>query len=387
MSLKKRIKVYDTTLRDGEQAPGFSMTVEEKCRVARALSELGVDVIETGFPAASNGEIEAVTKISDQCTNVVCTALARANDSDIDAAREALSSAEKPRIHVFIPTSDVQIIHQMRTDRASTIKQAARAVNRALGYVSDVQFSAMDGTRADRDFLCEIFSEMIKEGVSTINISDTVGYLLPHEAMNLVIYVKEHVKGIENVELSIHCHDDLGMSTANTIAAVKAGIDQVECTVNGIGERAGNAALEEVVTAMRIRENDLNVYSEIDFKKLLGVSKLVQEVTGVSVPPNKSVVGSNAFAHEAGIHQDGLLKNQDTYQLVSPELVGLDGPILILGKHSGSHALRDFLKQKGYSLNDDQFRTVSNDIMVKTDREKSITENEIVAIIEKILAD
>ncbi len=385
MSQKRRIKVYDTTLRDGEQAPGFSMTVEEKCRVAAALSELGVDVIETGFPAASHGEIEAVSRISEQCTNVVCTALARANDSDIDAAKEALSSAQNPRIHVFIPTSDVQIMYQMRSDRSSTIKQATMAVRRALRYVSDVQFSAMDGTRADREFLCQIFSQMIEEGVSTINISDTVGYLLPHEAMDLVRYVKENVAGIDKVELSIHCHDDLGMSTANTIAAVKAGIDQVECTVNGIGERAGNAALEEVVTAMKIRGDELNVYSEIDFKKLLSLSEIVQEVTGVRVPPNKSVVGSNAFAHEAGIHQDGLLKNEDTYQLVSPALVGLKGPQFVLGKHSGRHALLDFIRKKGYSLSENQFKAVYNEIKVITDRDKKISQDEIIAIIEGIL--
>lgn len=348
MPNRKKIIVYDTTLRDGEQAPGFSMNAGEKKRIAELLCIMGVDVIEAGFPVVSKAEADAVAEVASVCGSCICSALSRALDSDIEAAIKALENAHRPRIHLFVPASDVQIMHQVKTNRKTVLKQAIMAVRKSLCYFDDIQISAMDAGRADRQFLRDIFSAAIAEGVNTVNISDTVGYLLPPETADLVKYLKESVKGSESTCFSIHCHNDLGMATANTLAAVSSGADQVECTVNGIGERAGNAALEEIVIALALRGEAMGAATGVSTHKLLDVSRLVQDITGICVQPNKAVVGSNACAHEAGIHQDGLLKHEDTYQIVKPEMVGLDEIELVLGKHSGQDALKKYLEKEGY---------------------------------------
>lgn len=379
---KKKIRVYDTTLRDGEQAPGFAMRGDEKLRLAEMLRHLGVDVIEAGFPMASPDEFDGVSRIARSIAEVQISALARARQEDIERAAEALRHAAHPRIHLFIGTSDVHIEHQLESDRESVIERSVKAVRLALAHVDNVQFSAMDGTRSDREYLARLLETVIAAGATTVNVSDTVGYALPGEIYDLFKYLRENVRNIAKVDLSVHCHDDLGLATANTLAAVRAGVDQVECTVNGIGERAGNAALEEVIMAIRTRGDNIPVCTDIRTEFLTAASRLLSEITGVAVPPNKAIVGGNAFAHKAGIHQDGILKFPGTYEIMDPREVGLlEGTSLILGTHSGKRGIAHRLKGMGCELRGSELDRFVRFFKANTDVKKQIDDNELGTII------
>ncbi|NOZ55630.1 MAG: 2-isopropylmalate synthase, partial [Calditrichaeota bacterium] len=345
--MKRRVEVFDTTLRDGEQAPGFSMTVSEKVRVAAQLEKLGVDIIEAGFPIASAGEQEAVRRIAQQCKTSGVAALCRAKKQDIDAAWEALKYAVRPRFHIFLATSDIHLEHKLRITREEAIQQAVAAVKYARSFGAEVEFSPEDATRSDEGFLIQILEAVIDAGVTVINIADTVGYAIPSEFRRLIRLLRSEVPNADKAKFSVHCHNDLGMAVANTLAGIEAGADQVECTINGIGERAGNAALEEVIMALHVRNSVFNVETGIRTEEIYPTSKLVQEITGVHVQPNKAVVGANAFAHEAGIHQHGVLSHSSTYEIMTPESIGLPSNRLVLGKHSGRHALQKTLQQMG----------------------------------------
>jgi 2-isopropylmalate synthase len=339
MQEQVRITVFDTTLRDGEQSPGCSMNHQEKLRLAHQLDRLGIDVIEAGFPISSEGDFEAVKDIASIIRRPIIAALARACRPDIERAWEALKDAARPRIHVFLATSDIHLQYKLRITREQCLEQAREAVRFAKSLCADVEFSPEDATRTDPDFLCAVLDAVVEAGASTLNIPDTVGYTIPAEFGELISIIRRRVKGIENVTISAHCHNDLGMAVANTMAAISAGARQVECTINGIGERAGNAALEEIVMAMRVRRDRYPYETAIAGEQLFPASQLLSEITGVPVQPNKSVTGRNAFAHEAGIHQDGVLKNPLTYEIMTPQSVGVPDSKLVLGKHSGRHAL------------------------------------------------
>jgi len=336
-----RLVIFDTTLRDGEQAPGCSMTDREKIRVARALAELGVDVIEAGFPAASDGDFESVRLIAREIRGPIICGLARCGGNDIERAWQALREAEHPRLHVFIATSPIHREFKLGMSREEVIRRAVEGVRVARALCQDVEFSAEDAARTEPEFLAEVVTAVIEAGAGTVNIPDTVGYAVPAEFAERINYLRENVPNIERAVISVHCHDDLGMAVANSLAAVQAGARQVECTINGIGERAGNCSLEEVVMAVRTRGDRIGVHTGVDTRRLAPTSRLVAAVTGVAVPRNKAVVGENAFAHEAGIHQHGMLRHQETYEIMRPEDVGLGGSRLVLGKHSGRHAFRN----------------------------------------------
>jgi 2-isopropylmalate synthase len=343
----RRIFVFDTTLRDGEQAPGCSMTAGDKLVMARRLETLGVDVIEAGFPAASAEEFAAVDWIAREIRGVEIAAITRAKASDIDRTWEALQGAANPRIHVILPASDILLGLQLHKSREEALEIAGRAVAHAAAFTANVEFSAMDATRADRYFLCTLLERAIDAGAGIVNIADTVGYAMPGEFGDLVRYVLANVRNIGNRPLSVHCHDDLGLATANTLAAVEQGAGQVKCTINGIGERAGNAALEEVVMALRTRQDRFAAWTGVRTEHLYGTSRLLTEITGIAVQPNKAVVGANAFAHESGIHQDGMLKDSRTYEIMTPESVGVPSGRIVLGKHSGRSAVRYFMEERG----------------------------------------
>ncbi|MEP7228170.1 MAG: 2-isopropylmalate synthase, partial [Gemmatimonadales bacterium] len=344
------VLIFDTTLRDGEQAPGNSLSPEEKLRLARQLDTLGVDIIEAGFPAASEGDYRSVRDIATEVRSPVIAALARCLERDIELAGEALSDAARGRLHVFISTSDLHIREKLRTTRDGVLAMAREGVRRARGYTDDVEFSAEDASRTDPDFLCRVVEAAIEEGATTINLPDTVGYAMPAEYAAMFRNVRERVPGIDRVILSAHCHDDLGLAVANTLAAITAGAAQVECTVNGIGERAGNASLEEIVMASRVRGAAVAFQCKVESREIYRTSQLLSYLTGVFPQPNKAIVGRNAFAHEAGIHQHGMLQNGLTYEIIRPEMVGIPHSTLVLGKHSGRHALERRCQELGYQL-------------------------------------
>jgi len=383
--MTERVYVLDTTLRDGEQSPGVSMTLEEKLRLALQSEKLGVDIIEAGFSAASKGEFEAVLKIAKKIKKAMVAALCRINIEDIKKAWGSISHAVRPRIHTFIATSDIHMKHKLKKTPKEVLKMAVEGVKYAKSLTSDVQFSAEDATRSDRDFLCQIFEAVIKAGATTVNIADTVGYATPEEFSKLIKYVLKNTPGIGNVTVSVHCHDDLGMATANTLAAIKAGARQVEVTMNGIGERAGNAALEEVVMALKTRKDYYSAYTDIKTELIYPTSRMVSGITGMTVQPNKAVVGDNAFSHKAGIHQDGMLKNPLTYEIMTPKSVGREVEELIFGKHSGSNALRNKLEEMGHNLSDEEFEIVFQAFKKLADRKKEITDGDLEVIIAENL--
>jgi len=376
-----RVQIFDTTLRDGEQSPGISLNTQEKVEIAQQLARLGVDVIEAGFPITSPGDFEAVETIARQVEGPVIAALARTHKADIDAAWNAVKDAARPRIHTFISTSDIHIEHQLKTTREDVKGQARAAVALAKSYCDDVEFSPMDATRADVEFTAEVCAIAVEEGATVINIPDTVGYTTPEEYAAYLRRLYELIPGLENVTLSVHCHDDLGMAVANSYAGVLAGARQVECAVNGIGERAGNCSLEEIVMLLRTRKDIHGVDTDIKTRELARTSRMVSRLTGYQVPPNKAVVGRNAFAHESGIHQDGVLKERSTYEIMDPRDVGLDSNSIVLGKHSGRHALRDALEQLGFKVEGQALNQAFKRFKEIADRKKQVTALDLEAIV------
>jgi 2-isopropylmalate synthase len=375
------VKIFDTTLRDGEQSPGASMNTAEKLRLAVQLEKLGVDVIEAGFPAASQGDFEAVSQIAAKLQSTEVAALARANRADIDRAWTAVKVAAKPRIHTFIATSDIHMEYKLKMDRDQVVAAAVEAVRYAKSFTENVEFSAEDGSRSDRDFLCRVFEAAIEAGATTVNLPDTVGYAIPSEFAEMVKYVKQNTPNMGRAVLSVHCHNDLGLATANTLAALAAGARQAEVTINGIGERAGNTSLEEVVMALHTRGNYLPLATRIQTEHLYPSSRLVSLITGIIVQPNKAIVGANAFAHEAGIHQDGMLKNPMTYEIMRPETVGLSATKMVMGKHSGRHALRSRLKEMGYDLSDEELDLVFKKFKELADKKKHVLDEDLEAVV------
>jgi 2-isopropylmalate synthase len=375
------VVIFDTTLRDGEQAPGNSMTPESKLRLARQLDRLGVDVIEAGFPSASEGDFSGVRAIAETVRRPVIAALARCHDRDVDRAGEALRPAARPRIHVFIATSDLHLEHKLRLTREQCIARARAAVQRAKGFTADVEFSAEDATRTDLDFLCLVVEAAIESGATTINLPDTVGYATPSEYAAMFRAVRERVPAIDRVTLSAHCHDDLGLAVANSLAAIEAGAGQVECTINGIGERAGNAALEEIVVAGRVRPLAVAFRCGVNTPELFRTSQMLSHVTGVFPQPNKAVVGRNAFAHEAGIHQHGMIQNGLTYEIIRPEEVGVARSTLVLGKHSGRHALEQRYQQLGYELDDATLDNLYQEFSALADKKGEILDEDLLALL------
>ena len=376
-----RLMIFDTTLRDGEQAPGCSMTLREKLRVATALAELGVDIIEAGFPAASPGDFEAVKKIAAEGTGPIICGLARCNTQDIERAALALEPATRKRIHVFVATSEIHREHKLQMAKEEIVRSAVEGVTLALQYCDDVEFSPEDASRTELDFLAEVVQAVIEAGASTINIPDTVGYTVPTEFHALFEYLNSHVRGLDTVRLSVHCHNDLGMAVANSLAAVVAGVRQVECTINGIGERAGNCSLEEVVMAVKTRAAHFGVQTGINTQRLYPTSRLVSSITGMHVPRNKAIVGENAFAHEAGIHQHGMLQHHSTYEIMRPEDVGISRSNLVLGKHSGRHAFRERVDELGFSLDEVELNRCFQEFKSLADRKKEMYDADIEALI------
>jgi len=375
-----QIHIFDTTLRDGEQSPGASMTLAEKLQVAELLDEMGVDIIEAGFPIASNGDFEAVSEIAKIAKNAVICGLARASSKDIDRAGDALRHAKRPRIHTFISTSPVHMKYKLQMEPEEVLAAVTSSVQRARQYTDNVEWSAEDATRTDHDYLCRCVEAAIKAGAGTINIPDTVGYTVPEEYNHVIEMLRARVPGGDTVIFSTHCHNDLGMAVANSLAGVKAGARQVECTINGMGERAGNAALEEIVMAINTRNDVLPYWTGIDTTMITRASKLVSAVTSFPVQYNKAIVGQNAFAHESGIHQDGMLKHNETYEIMTPESVGLKESSLVMGKHSGRHAFREKLKDLGYELGDNAFQDAFVRFKELADKKKKIFDEDIEAL-------
>ncbi|MBU1195241.1 MAG: 2-isopropylmalate synthase [Proteobacteria bacterium] len=383
MTQDNQIIIFDTTLRDGEQSPGASMNMAEKLRIATQLEKLGVNVIEAGFPAASEGDFEAVKAISQVLTTTQVAALCRANASDINRGWEAVKNAAHPRIHTFIATSELHMKYKLQMDANQVLEQAIGAVKLAASYTDNVEFSAEDGSRSNPDFLCKIFEAVIDAGAKTINLPDTVGYAIPEEFSELVRYVMKNTPNIDKAILSVHCHNDLGLATSNTLSAVKAGARQVEVTINGIGERAGNTSLEEVIMAMHTRPGFFPYTSSIDTTRIYPISRLVSMITGILVQPNKAIVGANAFAHEAGIHQDGVLKNPMTYEIMKPETIGLSKNSMVLGKHSGRHALNAHIQGMGYNLSKEELDKVFKQFKNLADKKKTIQDEDIEALVNE----
>jgi 2-isopropylmalate synthase len=376
-----RVIIFDTTLRDGEQSPGASMNTAEKLRIAFQLEKLGVDVLEAGFPAASEGDFEAVAQIAGRLKKTEVAALARATRADIDRAWQAVRHAVRPRIHTFIATSDIHLQYKLKLSRDAVVQAAVDAVKYATSLTDNVEFSAEDGSRSDRDYLCRVFEAAIDAGATTVNLPDTVGYAIPEEFAALVRHIRKHTPNIHKAILSVHCHDDLGLATSNTLSAIHAGARQAEVTINGIGERAGNTSLEEVVMALHTRANFLKATTGIKTEFIHPTSRLVSMVTGLLVQPNKAIVGANAFAHEAGIHQDGILKHPMTYEIMKPETIGLSTHKLVLGKHSGRHALRSHLKDLGYDLSDEELSLVFTQFKQLADKKKHVMDEDLEAIV------
>jgi len=381
--MKNRVFIFDTTLRDGEQSPGCSMTVPEKLRMARKLVELGVDILEAGFPVASEGDFEAVRAIASEFPEVRVAALARACTQDVERAARALERARRPRIHTFIATSDIHLRYKLRKSRQQVLEEAVAAVELARRYAEDVEFSAEDATRTEINYLIEVSRAAVAAGASTINLPDTVGYSLPDEFGAMIAQVARALG--DTAIISVHCHNDLGLATANSLAGVVGGARQIECTINGIGERAGNCALEEVVMAMKVRHDLLPYETAIVTQQLYPASRLLAELISFGPQPNKAIVGDNAFAHEAGIHQDGFLKERTTYEIMDPRTVGVPESKLILGKHSGRHALSKRCQDLGFTLTRDQLEEVYQRFIAFADRKKGVRNEEIVQIVEEVL--
>jgi 2-isopropylmalate synthase len=382
-SQTRHIKIFDTTLRDGEQSPGCSMNLQEKLEVAQALVDLKVDIIEAGFPIASPGDFEAVREIANTIRGTMICGLARCNDADIDRAWEALKRAPSARIHVFLATSAIHREFKLKMTREEIVERAVKGVKRAVGYCDDVEFSPEDAARTERDFLCQVVEAAIAAGATTVNIPDTVGYATPQEYGATIALLKNRVPNIDKAVISTHCHNDLGLAVANSLAAVENGAGQIECTINGIGERAGNCSLEEVVMAMRTRQDHYKCTTGIVTQRLVPASRLVSSITGVHVQRNKAIVGRNAFAHEAGIHQDGMLKERRTYEIMQPEDVGFQRTDLVLGKHSGRAALADRAKALGYQLSGEQLQVIFEEFKRLADKKKDIFDGDIIALIEQ----
>lgn len=382
------IVIFDTTLRDGEQSPGCSMNTKEKLEVAKALVELGVDVIEAGFPIASPGDFEAVQQIAERFgdRSTIC-GLARSLDADIDKAKQALVNAEKRRIHVFLATSAIHREHKLKMDKQQIIERAIDSVKRAKEFCDDIEFSPEDAARTELDFLCEVVEKTIDAGATTVNIPDTVGYATPSHYFKVISHLKKHVSNIDKAIISTHCHNDLGLAVANSLAAVEAGARQIECTINGLGERAGNAALEEIVMAIRTRADYYGVHTNIKTEKLVPTSQLISSITGMKVQRNKAIVGQNAFAHEAGIHQHGMLQERTTYEIMRPADVGYVGQNLVLGKHSGRHAFKDRVKELGFELEGDDLQQAFDKFIALADKKKEVYDSDIIALIDSQLAD
>jgi len=376
-----RVIIFDTTLRDGEQAPGCSMTLREKLRVASSLRDLNVDVIEAGFAAASPGDFDSIQAIAEEISGPVICSLARCHPEDVARAAAAVKPAEKGRIHVFVATSEIHRTLKLQMTKEEVIHRAVESVQLALEHCDDVEFSAEDASRTELSYLAEVVQAVIEAGARTINIPDTVGYAVPTEFAEVFNYLNANVPSINEAILSVHCHDDLGMAVANSLAAVGAGVRQIECTINGIGERAGNCSLEEIVMALRTRADFFNIDTDIDTTRLYPTSRLVSSITGMHVPRNKAIVGENAFAHEAGIHQHGMLKDASTYEIMKPESVGLSRSNLVLGKHSGRHAFRERVEQLGFELSDDELNRAFDEFKKLADRKKEMFDGDLEAII------
>jgi 2-isopropylmalate synthase len=381
MAQPDRIKIFDTTLRDGEQSPGCSMNLDEKIRLARALQALGVDIIEAGFPVASEGDFAAVRAVAVECREVTVAALCRTTEHDILRAWEAVGAAARPRLHTFVATSDIHLEHKLKKSRAEVLRMTREAVRLARTLTEDVEFSAEDATRSDLEYLCEVFAAAVEEGARTLNVPDTVGYTTPTEFREIVAAVRERVVGERDVTVSVHCHNDLGLAVANSLAALDAGARQIECTVNGIGERAGNAALEELVMALRVRADRLPYACDVRTEKLYPTSQLLSEIIGFGVQPNKAVVGRNAFAHEAGIHQHGVLSNPLCYEIMTPESVGVPANSIVLGKHSGRHALVRRFEELGFSLSAVELDGAYHAFTKLADRKKRVYDQDLLSLI------
>src|SRR5687768_7235175 len=378
---QNRISIFDTTLRDGEQSPGCSMDLDEKLRMAVKLEELGVDIIEAGFPIASEGDFAAVKAVASRCRGVKVAALCRTADQDVARAAEALAYAASPRIHTFCATSDIHLEHKLKKSRAEVIDMTRRAVAQARNYADDVEFSAEDATRSDIDYLCEVLDTAVEAGASVLNVPDTVGYTTPSEFKHLVEQVIERVVRDRDVIVSVHCHNDLGLAVANSLAAIAAGARQVECTINGIGERAGNASLEELVMAMHVRSDQLSYEVNVNTRELYPTSQLLSAIIGFDVQPNKAIVGRNAFAHEAGIHQHGVINNPLCYEIMTPESVGVPSNSLVLGKHSGRHALALRYEELGYSLEHVELDAAYGRFTELADRKKRIYDQDLISLL------
>jgi 2-isopropylmalate synthase len=381
----RKIYIFDTTLRDGEQSPGVNLNTQEKVEIALQLEKLAVDRIEAGFPAASPGDLAAVNAVARAVRNATVIGLARSREQDIEAAREALIGAQDPCLHLFLATSPIHRQHKLRMEKHQVLETAEAAIKYAKKYFSKIEFSPEDAGRTELDFLCEVTAMAIRAGATVINIPDTVGYMTPAEFGNIFKVLRENVPGIEKIQLSAHCHDDLGMATANALAAVLNGAEQIEGTINGIGERAGNTSLEEVAMALETRQEFFQAKTDLVLKEIYRTSRLVSKLTGMVVPGNKAIVGANAFAHESGIHQDGMLKEKTTYEIMSPDTIGLKESKLVLGKHSGRHAFREKLIDLGYGLNDDQVNAAFAKFKDLADKKKDVTDEDIRALIEEKL--
>lgn len=381
----ERISIFDTTLRDGEQSPGVSLTAEEKLEIARQLELLGVDVIEAGFPATSQGDLEAVKKIAKIIKEPVICALARAHPEDIKKAGEALREAKRGRIHTFIATSPIHIKYKLKKEPGEVLELAVEGVKLAKRLAPEVEFSPEDATRSEFEFLKEVLERVIEVGAQIINIPDTVGYTIPEEFENLIRRIKKEVKGADKICLSVHCHNDLGLATANSLAGIRGGARQIECTLNGIGERAGNASLEEVVMAIKTRKDFFGFTTRINTKEIYRSSRLVSRLTGMPVQPNKAIVGENAFRHESGIHQDGILKKESTYEIISPREIGLKKGELVLGKLSGRHAFKEKLKSLGFKLEEEQLEIAFQSFKELADKKKEIYDEDLLFLVEEVL--
>ncbi len=383
MSEPRKILIFDTTLRDGEQSPGCSMNLAEKLEVARMLEAMRVDVIEAGFPIASPGDFEAVQAVAEEIRGCTVAALARAVDKDIERAAEAVAKSERRRIHVFCATSEIHRTHKLKRAKDEIIRMSVDGVRQAREYTDDVEFSPEDASRTEPEFLADVVTAVIEAGATTVNIPDTVGYAMPKQFGDLIRYLRKHVSNIDRAVISVHCHNDLGLAVANSLAAVRAGAGQVECTINGLGERAGNAALEEIVMAMKTRMDFLKADTNIDTRKIYPASRMVSTITGVHVQRNKAIVGENAFAHEAGVHQHGMMANRQTYEIMRPEDIGVPASKLRLGKHSGRHALEERIEAMGFKLPADQLEEVFDKFKVLADKKKDIYDADIEAIIDQ----
>jgi len=379
------VRIFDTTLRDGEQSPGFSMNTLEKIRMAHQLAALGVDIIEAGFPISSRGDLEAVQAVAKEVREVPIAALARARKDDILAAAEALKPAASPRMHVFLATSDLHLQVKLHMTREQALEAIGSMIKLARNHVAEVEFSAEDAGRTGIEFLCKACVIAVENGATVLNLPDTVGYAVPEEYGAMFRKVREHLGDPDHVMLSAHCHDDLGLAVANSLAAVRAGVRQIECTVNGIGERAGNAALEEVAVALAVRKESFGVATKLNLQELYKSSRLLSEITGAHIAPNKAVVGANVFAHEAGIHQDGIIKNPLTYEIISPEAVGVPNRSLVLGKHSGRNALRQSLKELGYDPSDSELAECYRRVTTLADEAKNVRARDLMAIAHEVI--